>query len=240
MTDLDLTAATSMSFDCYGTLVDWETGILTALRPWAERNGISPSDDDLLAAFSQSEPTHEVSRPALRYREVLRRVHGDIARALGVDADEADGEEFASGFDAWPIFDDVPDGLRTLQHYAKLIILSNVDRSMFLDHTAPQLGVEFDAIITAEDVDAYKPAAPHFERLLETIASWGLDPGRHVHVGESLRHDIEPANRFGIASVWVDRRAGAAGGASRALAVDATPDLTVHSIAELVEHHGRQ
>ena len=111
---------------------------------------------------------------------------------------------------------------------------------MFLDHTAPRLGVEFDAVITAEDVDAYKPAAPHFDRLFETIDGWGLDRDRHVHVAESLRHDIEPANRFGIASVWLDRRAGAAGGASRAVTVDATPDLIVHSLSELVEHRGRQ
>ncbi len=82
MSTLDLANATSMSFDCYGTLVDWETGILAALRPWAAANGIMPSDDELLAAYSRSEPTHETSRPALRYREVLRRVHGDIARGV--------------------------------------------------------------------------------------------------------------------------------------------------------------
>jgi 2-haloalkanoic acid dehalogenase type II len=167
-------------------------------------------------------------------------VHGDIARELGVGANDADAEAFAAAFDDWPVFDDVPDGLRSLQRNAKLIILSNVDRSMFFDHTAPRLGVEFDAVITAEDVDAYKPADPHFERLLATIDGWGLDRELHVHIGESLRHDIEPANRFGIASVWVDRRAGAAGGASRAVAVDAAPDLTVHSLAELVEIRSRQ
>ena len=111
---------------------------------------------------------------------------------------------------------------------------------MFLDHTGPRLGVEFDAVITAEDVDAYKPAAPHFERLLETIDGSGLDRDRHVHIAESLRHDVEPANRFGIASVWVDRRAGAAGGASGAVPVDATPDLTVQSLSELVERHRRK
>ncbi len=236
MTGLDLASATSMSFDCYGTLADWETGILAALRPWAARNGIAPSDDDLLAAYSRSEPTHQTARPALRYREVLRRVHVDIAREFGVEANDADADAFAAAFDDWPVFDDVPDGLRSLQQHAKLIILSNVDRSMFLDHTAPRLGVEFDAVITAEDVGAYKPAAPHFERLFATIDGWDLERDRHVHIGESLRHDIEPANRFGIASVWIDRRAGAAGGASRAVAVDATPDLTVHSLSELVEH----
>jgi 2-haloacid dehalogenase len=240
MPELDLATATSMSFDCYGTLADWETGILAALRPWAERNGITPSDDELLAAYSRSEPTHQTSRPALRYREVLRRVHADIAREFGVEPLGADADAFAAAFDDWPVFDDVPDALRSLQERAKLIILSNVDRSMFFDHTAPQLGVEFDAVITAEDVDAYKPAAAHFERLFDTIDGWGLDRTRHVHVAESLRHDIEPANRFGIASVWVDRRAGAAGGASRAVPVDATPDLIVHSLSELVEHRPRQ
>ena len=240
MSALDLATATSMSFDCYGTLVDWETGILAALRPWAAGNGIIAVRRRSAGRVSRSEPTHETSRPALRYREVLRRVHGDIARELGVAPNDADADAFAAAFDGWPVFDDVPDGLRELQRHAKLIILSNVDRSMFFDHTAPQLGVEFDAVITAEDVDAYKPAAPHFERLFETIDGWGLDRDRHVHVGESLRHDIEPANRLGIASVWVDRRAGAAGGASRAVPVDATPDLVVHSLSELVEHRRRQ
>jgi 2-haloacid dehalogenase len=240
MTALDLAAVTSLSFDCYGTLADWETGILNALRPWAERNGITPTDDELLAAYSRSEPTHQTSRPALRYREVLRRVHADLAREFGVDPHDDDADAFAAAFDDWPVFDDVPDGLRVLQQHAKLVILSNVDRSMFFDHTAPQLGVEFDAVITAEDVDAYKPAAAHFERLFDTIDGWGLDRTRHVHVAESLRHDIEPANRYGIASVWLDRRAGAAGGASRAVAVDATPDLIVHSLSELVERRGHQ
>ncbi|MGH9134090.1 MAG: HAD family hydrolase [Ilumatobacteraceae bacterium] len=232
---VDLANATTMSFDCYGTLADWEAGILAALRPWAARNGIAPADDELLAAYSRSEPTHQTSAPALRYREVLRRVHGDIARELGVDADAGDAIAFANAFDDWPVFDDVPAGLCALQQHAKLIILSNVDRSMFFDHTAPRLGVEFDAVITAEDVDAYKPAMPHFERLLATVDGWGLDVASHVHVGESLRHDIEPANRLGIASVWVDRRRGAPGGASRAMAVDAAPDLTVTSIAELAD-----
>ncbi|HEX6656797.1 MAG TPA: HAD family hydrolase, partial [Ilumatobacter sp.] len=158
----------------------------------------------------------------------------------GAEPDDGDAVAFAAAFDDWPVFEDVPDALRALERHAKLIILSNVDRSMFFDHTAPQLGVEFDAVITAEDVDAYKPAAPHFERLLATIDGWGLDRSRHVHVAESLRHDIEPANRFGIASVWVDRREGASGGASRAVAVDATPDLTVHRLSELVERRRHQ
>jgi 2-haloalkanoic acid dehalogenase type II len=232
---LDLARATSFSFDCYGTLADWERGILGALRPWAAGHGIAPTDEQLLAAFSRSEPTHQESTPALRYREVLRRVHLDIARELGVAPDDGEAAAFAAAFDDWPVFDDVPDGLARLQRHARLIILSNVDRSMFLDHTAPRLGVEFDAVITAEDVDAYKPAAPHFERLLATLDEWGFDHARHVHVGESLRHDIAPANRFGIASVWLDRRAGAPGGASRALPVDAAPDLTVTSLAQLVD-----
>ena len=237
MAPIDLASATSMSFDCYGTLVDWETGILAALRPWAARQEVSATDDELLAAYSRTEQMHQTSRPTLRYREVLRRVHGDIATEFGVEASAADAAEFAAGFDQWPVFDDVPTALAELHRYAKLVILSNVDRSMFFDHTAPRLGVEFDAVITAEDVDAYKPAAPHFERLFATIDGWGLDRAHHVHVAESLFHDIQPANRLGIASVWVDRRAGAAGGASGAGTVAAAPDLVVTSLAELVALH---
>ena len=112
MSALDLANATSMSFDCYGTLADWETGILAALRPSAARNGIMPSDDELLAAYSRSEPTHQTSRPALRYREVLRRVHGDIAREFGVAPDDAERLADAFAFEECSVREPLAASLR--------------------------------------------------------------------------------------------------------------------------------
>ena len=241
MTALDLAAATSMSFDCYGTLADWETGILAALRPWAARNGITPSDDELLAAYSRSEPTHQTSRPALRYREVLRRVHGDIARELGVRA-----ERRRRGC--------VRRGVRRL---------AGVRRR---PRRAPRAAAarQADHPVERRPVDVLRP---HRAAARRRVRRGDHGRGRRrVQAGRSplrtpLRDDRRMGSRPRAATSTSPSRCATTssrptGSAShrcgsivgRALpagrrapcAVDATPDLIVHSLSELVEHRRRQ
>ena len=210
----------ALTFDCYGTIVDWETGILADLR----RAGLGGTDDELLAAYATAESRAE-SGEFRRYRDVLAEAAKGVAAAIGarLDADAV--------FDlpSWPPFSDAPEALRRLGLRFRLCITSNVDRDLFLE-TEKRLGVRFDEVVTADVVRSYKPRPAH---LHEAMRRLGLEPHEIVHVAQSLHHDVAMAKPLGIQTVWVDRRAGRSGGA--VLPADAVPDLRVTSLAELVE-----
>jgi 2-haloacid dehalogenase len=204
MNDFDRFRA--LSFDCYGTLIDWEAGIVQALRQWADRAGVARSNEDLLGWFSAIETTVQGEQsPALLYPDVL----AETLRRIGVRANAPVTDEDAAAFGAsvgdWPAFPDSPGALRRLESTFKLIVLSNVDRGSFALSNR-RLSVEFDLIITAEDVGAYKPRAPHFDALLAALPELGVEPSELLHVAQSLYHDHEPAHRFGLPTVWIDRR----------------------------------
>ncbi len=219
----------ALTFDCYGTLIDWESGLLAVLRPWARDAGLDVADRDLLAAFSRAEPRCQAERPEAPYPEILRDVHAAIARELGVAAEPAATEALARSVGDWPAFDDTPDALRALQRDHRLVVVSNVDRASF-ERSHARLGVRLDAVVTAEEVGAYKPDPRMFERAFEVVAALGVARSEILHVAESLFHDHVPAGALGLATVWVRRRRG---GASRAPEVDVEPDLVVESLAEL-------
>ncbi|HEY0520264.1 MAG TPA: HAD-IA family hydrolase [Ilumatobacteraceae bacterium] len=230
MTEFDRFEA--MSFDCYGTLIDWETGIANALRPWADRNGLALSDQALIAAHGRHESHVENDMPTALYPVILADTLRRIGDALGVPVTEADAAAYGSSVKDWPAFPDTVAALRRLKSRFKLIILSNIDRGSFAA-TLPRLGVDFDAVVTAEDVGSYKPEMGHFERLFEEIATLGVPRDQLVHVAESLFHDHEPAARLSLPSVWIHRRHELGGtGATATPAGDVSPTWTFTSMAE--------
>lgn len=196
----------ALSFDCYGTLIDWEAGIVSALRRWANRAGATGSDAELLSWFSEIETSVQgEGSPAPLYPAVLAETLRRIGACAGAPVTEADAAEFAASVGDWPAFADSSSALQRLGTRFKLIILSNIDRNSFA-HSNRRLGVEFDLIITAEDVGAYKPRAPHFEALVRALPELGIGRDELLHVAQSLYHDHEPAKRYGFPGVWIDRR----------------------------------
>ena len=238
MPALDLTRFKALTFDCYGTLIDWEAGILGALEPWAARHGLALGGDALLDAFAGVESAIQTAAPGKLYTDVLHDVLLALAPAHDLPAQADEAREFAASVPDWPAFSDSADALGYLkQHYA-LVILSNVDRASFA-HSNAKLGVEFDLIVTAEDVGSYKPNPAHFERAFADLAAQGIARAEILHVAQSLFHDIAPANRLALPCVWVDRRHDRSG-AGATPPSEATPDLRVTSLDELVRLHRAQ
>ncbi len=231
--DFDRFAA--MSFDCYGTLIDWETGIANALRPWANRNGLALDDEALIAAHGRHETHVQDDMPGALYPLIL----AETLRRVGVDLDaevtDADATAYGQSVKDWPAFPDTAAALTRLSARFKLIIVSNIDRASFAASN-PRLGVTFDAIVTAEDVGSYKPQPGHFDRLFEEIERLGIARDQLVHVAESLFHDHQPAAALGLPSVWIHRRHGKGGTGATAVPSGAvSPTWTFTSMAELAE-----
>jgi putative hydrolase of the HAD superfamily len=200
----------ALSFDCYGTLIDWETGIAAELVSWAEEHAIGADQDELIEVFAGHESGVQSEQPALRYPSVLAATLERIAAHYGVTATEEEEEAFGASVGRWPAFADSPEALARLKRRFRLIILSNVDRASFAESNA-RLGVEFDLIVTAEDVGAYKPSPRSFPALLDALPSIGVGRDELLHVAQSLYHDHEPAKTVGLPSVWIDRRHDRAG-----------------------------
>ena len=195
----------ALSFDCYGTLIDWEAGMSLALHGWADGVDLNVSDGQLLQLVSEIETVVQGERsPALLYPDVLAEVLRRIGARLNAPVTDEDAARFGGSVGAWPAFPDSPSALARLGNHFRLIIVSNVDRASFAASNQ-RLGVSFDKIITAEDVGAYKPRAPHFEALFRSLPEMGLEREELLHVAQSLFHDHEPAQRYGLPSVWIDR-----------------------------------
>ena len=219
-----------VSFDCYGTLVDWESGIRAAVDGVLRSHGVRRSRDEILALFSDIEPRVQNAETYLTYRGVLRQVMAEIGSALDIRCNEPELDCLADSLGDWPIFPDVREALTALKSRYKLAVISNVDDELFAG-TAEALNINFDAVVTAEQARSYKPNLGNFEL---AAARMGVGTGAWLHVAESLFHDIGPANRLGIASVWVNRD-GRGGGTRR---TDAVPDVVVPDLAELVKMAG--
>jgi 2-haloacid dehalogenase len=224
-----------LTFDCYGTLIDWETGILAALRPWAQRAGISATDAEMLGAFGEAESAAERELPTAIYPDVLRATHARMTKHFGVPSDTAAADLLGRSVGDWPAFADTTDALKRLQRRFKLIVASNVDRESFA-RTQKRLGITFDAVVTAQDVGAYKPDAKMFLRAMEVAKEFGAERANILHVAQSLYHDHVPAKSFGLKTVWV-RRPSKAGefGATKDPGVNVEPDLVVRSMKDLAD-----
>ena len=222
---LDFSRFEWVSFDCYGTLVDWETGISGAAGEVLEAHGVRMSRGEILGLYSDIEPRVQGAGDFLKYREVLRRVMELIGRGIGVKLSESELRCLADTLPDWPVFPDTAGALRALKERYRLAVISNVDDDLFAK-TAAALEVEFDTVVTAEQVGSYKPDMRNFEVARERM---GVKKERWLHVAESLYHDIGPANRLGIASVWVNRL-DRGGGTRRS---EVVPDVEVADLAAL-------
>jgi 2-haloacid dehalogenase len=226
-----------LTFDCYGTLIDWETGIGEALAPWLVRGGVSLGRDQILEAFAELESAQQVATPSLRYPELLAKVHVGLAERFGVAPDPKAAERFGASVGNWPAFADSASALAYLKQHYRLVILSNVDRASFAQSN-PKLGVAFDAIYTAEDIGSYKPDPRNFDYLLSHLAEQGIRKEQILHTAQSLHHDHIPAKQIGLATCWIHRRAGKEGhGATRVPDTAVQPDFRFESLAAMADAH---
>ncbi|MBV9523914.1 MAG: haloacid dehalogenase type II [Alphaproteobacteria bacterium] len=226
----------ALTFDCYGTLIDWESGMLAALRPWFLEKRPELTDDALLEAYGRVEHSLELAHPAMLYSELLRRVHHGLSAAFRLAPDEAAARRFAGSIAQWPPFPDTVAALQYLKGHYKLVILSNVDRISF-GFSNQKLGVTFDAIVTAQDVGSYKPDPRNFQHLIKTMAEIGVPKGKILHTAQSLFHDHVPAKAIGLASAWINRRHAKIGGGATPAALPVKPDFVFASMADFVAAH---
>ena len=202
---MKITDYKALAFDCYGTLIDWESGMVEGLKPLTGRVERGLDRNDILEAHARHESFQQLQTPGMRYQELLAIVYRRLAEEWGVQVSWQECETYGKSVKAWPAFEDSREALNKLKQHFKLIILSNVDNSSF-SHSNEKLGVAFDAVYTAEDVGSYKPADRNFEYLLEKISTIGIAKGDILHTAESMFHDHAPANRFGFASCHIYRR----------------------------------
>ena len=205
VTDLDLTAFKALSFDCYGTLIDWEVGIANVLAAWGYEQKLDLSDDELLLAYSDNEAAAQHDTPAALYPDILADAFRRTGDTLGRPVSDEWAQRLGGSVPDWPAFADSAGGLARLAKHYQLIIVSNVHRDGFAGSNR-RLGGDFAAIITAEDVGAYKPASNHFRALDAVLPSLGVERSELLHVAQSLFHDHVPAKREGLPSVWINRR----------------------------------
>ena len=223
----------AITFDCYGTLIDWDGGAGAALAPWAVRAGLEAAMDDFLGTFADAQYRHEAMRPFKSYRTVLHDALVDTARAHGVEAAAEDAQAFAASVGGWPPFADTIAALKRLKADHLLAVVSNVDDTSFAA-THRALGGVIDEVVTADMVRSYKPAPPHFEAMAARLKARGIERPDILHVAQSRFHDIAPARSLGLTSLWIDRRGGRPGRGLN-MPSEATPDYRVTTMAEAAE-----
>lgn len=201
---LDPTGYDALSFDCYGTLIDWEAGIVAVIGPWARRHRPEMSDEGVLVAYSENEAAVLRETPGILYPDALREAFRRTGEALGLPVTDIEADTLGDSVPDWPAFDDSAEALAILKDHYALVILSNVHRAGFAASNE-RLGVEFDEILTAQDIGSYKPNPANFEALERRAAERGWS-GRLLHVAQSLFHDHVPAQQFGLPGVWINRR----------------------------------
>ena len=217
----------ALTFDCYGTLIDWEAGLWDALRPVVASRGIEIGRDELLELYGELEA--EAERGEYReYRTVLRAVLQGIGKRLGFAPSADELGRFSESVKDWPAFPDSAAALRALKSRYKLAVTSNIDDDLF-ESSARRLGVEFDWVVTARQARSYKPSLNNFRLAFERM---GLPARKILHVAQSLYHDIAPAKSLGLSTVWVNRRRGREGFGATPPA-DARPDLEVPDLRTL-------
>ncbi len=206
-----------LSFDVYGTLIDWESGILAAFKPILDRDGAERfTRKHLFYVFHKLEREQQAKTPNMPYSQLLSTVHPQFAATLGLDKPTAEeSKEFGESVGNWPAFPDTVDALRRLSKFYKLLVLSNVDRESFnATNAGPLQGVHFDAIITAQDVGSYKPDLRNFEHMLKYVQStFGIGKEGVLQTAQSQVHDHHPASEMGIRSVWIARPGASMGNA---------------------------
>jgi 2-haloacid dehalogenase len=227
-----------LTLDCYGTLIDWETGLWNALQPLAAKARTVLSRDAVLEIFGEQEYSQQCETPAMPYSQLLSVVYRRLAQSWGLSVTDEEANVFGASVPDWAAFDDSVGALSYLKKHYKLVILSNVDRISFRASNE-RLQVTFDGIYTAQDIGSYKPSPQNFGYLLRRLKEdFGIDKAAVLHVAQSLLHDHGPAQHCGLASAWIDRRHVAQGwGGMRA--PEGTPrfDFRFESMGALVRAH---
>lgn len=199
-----------LSFDVYGTLIDWETGIITALQPLLQQLDPSrPSREEILSVYHSLEKDQQSHTPSMPYSELLTAIYPLFASHFNLTTpNEQECTKFGSSVGSWPAFPDTVDALRRLGRHYKLVVLSNVDRQSFaLTNAGPLQNIEFDRVITAQDVGSYKPDPQNFAYMLDTVQKeLSVGKGQVLQTAQSQFHDHHPAREAGIRSVWIERK----------------------------------
>ena len=226
---LDFHRFQALTFDCYGTMIDWEKGIFSALRPILAAHGKALSDFALLELYSELELKAEQGE-FRKYRDVLQSVVAGFGERLGFKPSEEEIRALPKSVPQWPLFPDTAAALKRLQTRYRLAVISNIYDDLFAT-SEPKLQARFDQVVTAEQAHSYKPSLNNFRLALKRL---GLAPDQTLHVGQSLYHDVAPAKSLGIATVWVNRPSPRPG-AGAARTADGKPDLEVSDLATLAD-----
>ena len=234
---MKITDFKALTFDCYGTLIDWESGMFQGLAPLLDKTDRNLSRNDVLEAHARQESSQQLQTPAKRYRDLLPIVYRRLAEEWAVPVSWDECETYGNSVKDWPAFPDSPDALRYLQEHYKLVILSNVDNRSFAASN-DRLGVVFDAVYTAEDIGSYKPADANFDYMIAQLKGIGIERSDILHTAESMFHDHAPANRHGLASCWIYRRHDQEGfGATRDPGEMPKYDFRFNSMGEMADAH---
>ncbi|MFM0165918.1 haloacid dehalogenase type II [Paraburkholderia sediminicola] len=232
-----LTDFKALTFDCYGTLIDWESGIASGLSELASRAPEPLARDEILEAHARHESYQQKMTPAMPYDQLLRVVYKRLAEEWGLRYSWAEAVAYGATVGDWPAFPDSASTLQYLKKYFKLVVVSNVDNRSFRASNA-KLAVDFDAIVTAEDVGSYKPSRNNFEYLFSTLSAMGIRKDDTLHIADSIYHDLEPASELQLRSCWIHRRYEQRGfGATAKTTVEPSVDYKFTSMAQLVKAH---
>ncbi|MEM7121215.1 MAG: HAD-IA family hydrolase [Pseudomonadota bacterium] len=224
----------AITFDCFGTLIDWNRGIGEILEHWAADQDVAASADKLTTEFAVAQRRHQAAKPFKSYRTVLHDAFLDLAADHGVDRTRESAAAFAASVPDWPAFDDTVAGLHTLKQGAALGVMSNVDNQSFARVHAERLDGQIDIIVTADDVETYKPDLALFRKMAGELEARGIDQRNWLHVAQSQFHDIAPCHKLGLACVWLDR-VGDRPERGMTMATDELePDLKVYTLDEVV------
>ncbi|MDE2791297.1 MAG: haloacid dehalogenase type II [Paracoccaceae bacterium] len=234
---MKLTDFKALTFDVYGTLIDWETGMVKGLKPLTDRVDGTLSRNEILEVHAHYESSTQRQTPAKVYSQLLPVVYKRLAEEWGVEAGWDECLAYGRSVEHWPAFADSAGALQYLKKHYKLVVLSNVDNASFA-HSNRKLEVAFDAAYTAEDVGSYKPSPRNFEYMIENLGRLGIEKGDILHTAESLFHDHKPANEFGLANCWIYRRHNQEGfGATMDPGERPSVDFMFNSMAALVKAH---
>lgn len=225
-----------MSFDCYGTLIDWESGILNVLNPWADKANVSITEESLLAGFAKFESAVQEENPGLEYRSVLKEVAVRLSKEVSGNECHDLVESLPLSIGNWPAFEDTVDALNRLSSRFQLVVLSNITEEAFQETNRKHLRTSFANVFTAQKIGSYKPDPNNFRYLISELDGRGILKDQINHVAQSLFHDIQPAGKMGLTTAWIKRPSGRSGfGATPQPTESVTADCEFDTLGEFAD-----
>ena len=234
---MKLTDFKVLTFDVYGTLIDWETGMVNGLKPLTDKVNRTVSRNEILEAHAHYESLTQRYTPSKIYSETLATVYKRLAEEWCIVVPWSECLIYGATVEHWPAFDDSVEALQYLKHHFTLVVLSNVDNNSFA-HSNKKLNITFDAVYTAEDIGSYKPAPANFDYMIDNLERLGIAKTEILHTAESMFHDHAPVNQYELANCWIYRRHEQEGfGATMNPGDMPSYDMVFNSMAEMVEAH---